>query len=262
MQEKSVTTTAEESSGIINAVDRALDILLYINTQKSPVGISQISQAMGIYKSTVFRTLITLENKHFVRQDQETGKYSLGISLYSMGRAITMYDVFTPFAEALAEEFHESVNVSVLDTTTKGPYKSTIVVKAEQKANVLSVNPKLGSSCFCYSSSVGKCLLAFAPDINPALMAQYEFQPYTRNTITSLEKLQNALEDIRRVGYAVDDEEQEIGLTCVGVPIFNNDCVAIASISITGPTQRMREHDFESMIHRLKEVSQEITKLL
>lgn len=257
-----VRNNGEESSGIINAVDRALDVLLYINQQKDPVGISQIAQALGVYKSTVFRTLLTLENKHFVRQDPVTGKFSLGISLFSMGRHITIYDVFTPFAEMLSAEFHETVNVSVLDINSRDIYRSVLVVKAEQQHNVLSVSPKLGSSSPCYSSSVGKCLLAFSVDIDEAMLARYEFKQFTRNTIPGLEALREALEYIRSVGYAVDNEEQEIGLTCVGVPIFNVDGKVIAALSITGPTQRMREHDLETLVHRLKQVSKEITSLV
>lgn len=249
-------------SDIISSVARALDVLLYINGREEPVGISTISKDMGVYKSTIFRTLATLESRKFVQQDPESGKYTLGVGLFSMANKIKLYDVFKPFAKTLCEEFGEAVNVSVLDGSNSGPYKSVIVVKEEKKNSVLSVSPKIGTSMDCYCSSVGKCLLAFSSDIERDTLRQYEFVQFTPKTIQGVEALLEQMAAIRRDGYALDDEEQEIGLTCVGVPILDRDGHAIAAMSISGPTQRIRSHNVETIINRLKEVSREISALV
>lgn len=248
-------------SNIINSVARALDVLLYIKSQEEPVGISTISKDMDIYKSTVFRILATLESKKFVQQDPKSGKYALGVALFSMGNKIDLYDVFKPFAKALCEEFGETVNVSVLNISKSGVPQSVVVVKEEKSDNVLSVSPKIGTSMDCYCSSVGKSLLAFSKDVPEEALGLYDFIQFTSKTITDQDALKEQLETIRRNGYAVDDEEQEVGLTCIGAPIMK-DGNAIAAMSVSGPTSRIQRHDMDMLAKRLIEVAGEISELI
>lgn len=249
------------TSVIISSVERALEVLIYLNNQAEPVGISQISKDMELYKSTIFRTLVTLESKKFVRQDPKTGKYSLGISLYSMAKKFSHFDVYATYADALSAEFNESINVSILEVNDNQPYKSTIIVKAECADKTLFVSPKLGSSMDCYCSSVGKCLLAFSENIDQALLQKYVFKHYTDTTITSYEELIKNIQHVRECGYAVDLGEREIGIMCIGVPILNREGFAVAAMSLSGPTVRM-QHSLENAVVRLKETSAEITTLL
>ncbi len=215
-----------------------------------------------MHKSTAFRTLATLESRRFVTQDPESGKYSLGVSLFSMSQKIEFYDVFKPFAQQLVQEFNEAVNVSVLERTQEGVYRSTIVVKEDSKVNVLSVSPRVGTSMDCYCSSVGKCLLAFSRDMDTRSLEKYSFTHFTRNTIVSVHELLKELDRVREAGYAMDNEEQEAGLTCVGVPILNPKGYAVAAMSISGPTSRICSWETSVLVHRLREVAAEISKLL
>ncbi|NDV19500.1 helix-turn-helix domain-containing protein [Pseudodesulfovibrio sp. JC047] len=249
-------------SNIISSVARALDVLLYINSQKDPVGISTISKDMGIYKSTIFRTLATLEDRHFVQQDPETGKYTLGVSLFSMANKITLYDVFVPFVKKLNLEFKETVNVSVLERSSAESYHSVVVVKEDAIDNKLSVSPQVGAKNKCYCSSVGKCLLAFSSDISDAILKKYEFVKYSPNTIGNYEDLAKELETVKKQGYALDNEEQEVGLICVGVPVFNKKGETIAAMSVSGPSQRIQQMNIDHVVTRLKAVASEITELV
>ncbi len=249
-------------SDIIKSVDRALDILLYISHIGRPVGASHLSRVMGMHKSTVFRTLITLENKQFLVQDQNTGKYSLGVSVFSMSRKIKLYDIFGPYIKALGRSFKETINVSVLEEPYDGIYRSTIVAKEENNDHALSVNPEIGSSMNCYCSGVGKCLLAFSKNMMPELFNNYNYEKHTDNTIVTSEDLVSELDRIRKRGYALDNEEQELGLTCVAVPIFDSDGWAMAAISFSGPTARICKQDINVLVENLKQVSTEISKTL
>ena len=249
-------------SSNIKAVERALEVLLYLNRQDGPVGVSQISKDLDIYKSTVFRTLQTLESQHFVEQHQESGKYGLGVVFIVMASKITKYDLYRPFAVKLHQEFGEAVNVSILDNSSTSVYKSVIVLKEDSKDNILSVSPKLGSVMDCYCSSVGKCLLAFTPDVSERQLKNYTFSCFTPNTITDVPTLLQELDTVRAQGYALDNEEQEIGLTCVGVPVLNRDGTAVAAMSISGPTQRLQNHDVALIVEQLKRTSAEISMLL
>lgn len=249
-------------SNEITSVSHALDVLLFISEQDEPVGITQISEKLGIYKSKVFRIVETLKAHQFIRKYPESGRFGLGVKMYSISKRITLYDVFQPFAEQLAEEYHEGVNISELERTTEGPYRSTIVVKRDSKCRVVSITQELGSVSDCYCSAVGKCLLAFSPNITNERLQLSPFTPHTPYTIRSFEELQEKLQQIRTQGYAVNVEEQEFGLTCVGVPIFNRKGIAVAAMSLSGLSQRMKMHSVESIAIRLQQVAREIKELI
>lgn len=255
---------SEQPSVIINSVDRALDILLYLYNKGSETTITSISQDLGIYKSTVYRTLVTLENKGFVEQNQENGRYTLGVKLFVMGMSIGdklgLQKTVKPFARRLHEEFQEAVNVSILEKNPLDVYKSVIIWK-EEGNQILRFNSEIGSRNDCHCAGVGKCLIAFGEDIDLTVYEKYPMTRYTDRTITSLPQLEAELETVRIQGYAMDDEERESGLTCVAVPILRRG-VAVAAISVSGPTQRIKQAPLTRIVQQLKAVCGEISREL
>lgn len=254
----------ETPSVIINSVDRAMDILLYIYNTGNEVSITNISQALGIYKSTVYRTLVTLENKGFVEQNPDNGRYALGMRLYTMGLSIGdklgLQKLVKPYTHQLHEEFREAVNVSIIEKNPMDVYKSVIIWK-EAGNQILRFNSEMGSRNDCHCAGVGKCLIAFGEDIDLSVYEELGMTVYTDKTIRTLDQLRQELEKVRAQGYAVDDGEREEGLTCVAAPILRRG-FAVAAISISGPTQRIRQASVPKIAQRLKDVCGEITKNL
>lgn len=253
-----------QNAVIINSVDRALDILLYLHEKGGEVSITSISQDLHIYKSTVYRTLVTLENKGFVEQNAETGRYTLGPKLFVLGMGIGdrmgLRKVVRPYTHRLHEEFGEAVNVSILDRTCRDTYQSMIIWREEGR-QIIHFNWEIGSRNDCYCAGVGKCLLAFGEDIDLSVYERHPMTPYTKKTICTVEGLEAELEKVRRTGYALDDEEREAGLTCVAAPILRNG-VAIAAVSISGPTSRMKKRKLSVIGTRLRAVCDEISLAL
>ncbi|WP_053364963.1 IclR family transcriptional regulator [Bacillus sp. FJAT-27245] len=250
-------------SETIVSVERTLDILLLLYNNGQEMGVSEIGKELNLYKSTVHRTLATLESKGFVYQNMENGKYWLGTKIYTMGLLIgeklSMVDIIKPFAKKLFDEFQEVVNVSILDKDSKNGYKSVIILKEVDTTKVLSVNPNVGSSSDIHVSSVGKCLLANSKDIDLSTYAKKPLKKYTENTITNGDDFLKELEKVKRDGFAIDNEEQEIGLFCIGAPILDKQGNAIAAISMSGPTIRMKTGDIEKKIAKVKEIANEIS---
>lgn len=229
---------------LINSIDRALDVLLLLQQEGREMGVTQISAALGIYKSTVHRTLATLESKGFVQQNPDNGKYWLGIRLYSLGMLIRerlpLKNIAYPYAKELSERFDEVVHISVLDKNAVTYPKHIIIDKIQGRQQVLSLTPPVGSSAACHSAAVGKCLLAFS---SRQYLERYVGNPlpaFTAKTICDWDELLAELDSIRRRGYAVDDEELELGLTCVAGPILDRHAGIIAALSLSGPTTRVR----------------------
>ncbi|MEG0779200.1 MAG: IclR family transcriptional regulator [Oscillospiraceae bacterium] len=250
-----------EASVIINSVDRALDILLYLYNKGCETTITAISQDLDIYKSTAYRTLVTLQNKGFVDQNPENGRYTLGVKFFVMGLSIGdklgIQQVVRPYAQKLHDEFGEAVNVSVLEKNPLDVYRSIIIWKVEG-SQILRFNSELGSRNDCHCAGVGKCLLAFGRDIDLSVYEKLPMVRYTAKTIQTIDQLKDELARVREQGYALDDEEREEGLTCAAVPILRRG-VAVAAMSISGPSYRIREAPLSELIRRLREVSREIT---
>ena len=152
------------------------------------------------------------------------------------------------------------VNVSILHVDSLNGYKSVVIYKARGPQPMLSMNPEIGSHMDAYASSVGKCMLAFN-EIDWQIIKKTIFHSYTTHTLTSAEELRAELDQVRENGYALDNEEREVGLFCVGAPIFNKDGKAIAAISISGPKARVFDDHFKEKVNLLKQCAQRISLL-
>ncbi len=247
----------------INSVDRALDVIILLHEAGKEMGVSEIAEKLDTYKSTIHRTLASLEGKGFVKQNPDTEKYWLGMKLYAIGMEIgnklPIKEMIKPYCDALHKEFGEVVNASVLDLTNADNPQGIIIYKSFDATQLLIVNPPEGAGSPIYGSSVGKCLLAFN-DIDLEQFKHIPLKKYTDKTIDNWDDLEKNIEEVKNNGYAVDDEELEIGLTCIGAPILDKNNKAIAAISLSGPTQRMKSGDFDYKIKRVQEVAREISK--
>lgn len=250
-------------SDVIQSVDRALELMLYLAEEGKETSITKIASDLNVYKSTVYRTLVTLEQRGFVTKNNETEKYWLGRRLYTLGKRVEsklgLQAIIRPYSKKLYDAYHEVVNVSVLEQCLDGSYRSVIVLKEESENQILTVNPQVGSMNECHCSSVGKCLLAFGENIDLSVYDRIPMRVYTQYTIADSKSLKSVLEQVRQQGFAVDHEELEIGLTCIGAPILDRRGVAVAAISLSGPTSRMNSGDFEERIRAVQSIAREIS---
>lgn len=250
-------------SDIIQSVDRALEVMIYLYHEGKETSITKIAADLGVYKSTVYRTLVTLENRGFVRKNPETDKYWLGNRLFVLGKGVEnrmgLPEIVRPYAKKLYDAYCEVVNVSILERNPDDVYRSVIILKEESDRQVLTVNPPVGSGSECYCSSVGKCLLAYSSDIDLGVYDTHPMRPHTEHTIITVSALRAELAKVRERGYAMDHEELEYGLTCIGAPILDQKGEAVAAISLSGPTSRMLTGDIEERIEAVKRIAREIS---
>lgn len=119
----------------IQSVDRALEVLIYLEAADQETSITKMASDMGVYKSTIYRTLATLEARGFVRKNPDTDRYWLGNRLFSLGKSVENHlgiqEVVRPSARKLYEAYHETVNVAILERDHDEVYRSVIVLKEE-----------------------------------------------------------------------------------------------------------------------------------
>ncbi len=133
--------------------------------------------------------------------------------------------------------------------------------KTESSSSIV-LKTRIGTKKELYCTGVGKCYLAFMPDEKAEEIMSRGFEPKTENTITDIETMRKELELIRERGYAVDNEEYEIGISCVAVPVFDRNGNIISGVSLTGPVFRIKKLDLDIVAESLKEAADNISKNL
>jgi len=218
----------------IRAVERALDVLMCFSSQTPELSMTQISEMVGINKSTVHRLLATLERKRFVERDAATGVYRPGIRLLQMAFLTQEHNdlrrLAAPFLHNLCDQVRENVNLSVLDDMD---VVYLDVIESPQRVK-LAATPGQRLPAFCTAS--GKAILAFLPEEKIRNILARGMPKYTQNTVTTEEAFLENMRHTRERGYAISEQEFEDGINAIAAPICNQP---IASVSIAGPAYRL-----------------------
>lgn len=249
----------------IKSLERALDVMMLFYKEKRELGVSEIAEYLGMYKSTVHRILTTLERRGFIQKNSRNNKYWLGIKVFSLGmlyaKEMKLRDIARPHLSRLAEKFKETTHLAVIDfNREEGP--EVVVLEKIQKAQFLSMTPPVGSSSPAYCSAMGKILLAYSDPETVEKILKKPLKRYTQNTITDYNKLLKELKKIRQQGYAVDNEELEVGLTCFAAPVYDFENKVIASISLSGPSARLESLKARDVIREVQKTAEEISENL
>jgi DNA-binding IclR family transcriptional regulator len=222
---------------LIQALQRAFTLLDHIATSEGKdTGITKIAGHVGLHKSTCFGLLYTLQRIGCVVQDAQ-GRYSLGYKVFELGNAylkgLDFRRIALPYLRILAGHSRETVHLVVRE----GLY--AIYIDKLEGPHAMSIVSRIGGQASMYCSGIGKAILAFMkPDEQEIIMRQ-PMPLLTKNTITSPAGLRSAIEQIRRDGYSLDQQEIELGLCCMAAPIFNAEGKVVGGISIAGPDIRL-----------------------
>ena len=223
------------AGGSVQSVDRALTVL-GILARVGDAGVTEIAAELGVHKSTAFRIVATLESHGMVEQNQDRGKYRLGVGLIRLAGATTArLDVVQearPVTRRLAAETGETVNIAVLSD------QSALYLDQIAGASALQSHNWVGQHIPLHATSNGKVLLSDL-DADELDRRVPTLASYTPETITSRDRLRSELRTILQQGYAVAVDELEIGLTAIAAPIHDAHGDVMASLSISGPTFRL-----------------------
>ncbi|EOC99913.1 IclR family transcriptional regulator [Caldisalinibacter kiritimatiensis] len=246
---------------VVQSVDRALTILEVLSDYEAGLGITEISEKIQLHKSTIHRLLSTLIYKGYVEQDEKTSKYKLTLKLFELSNKniekIDVLSVAKPFLKELVEKANEAVHLVVLDGT------DIVYIDKVESKNTIRMHSKIGKRSPVYCTAVGKSILAHLTD-NEIVKIWNDsiIKKFTDYTITDLETLKKELELIKESGYAVDNEENELGVRCVGAPIFDYRGDVCSAISVSGPTMRITKDKVEELGKLVIEYSQKISEKL
>jgi IclR family transcriptional regulator, KDG regulon repressor len=234
----------------IASVQRALDILNLFNNGQVELGNTEIARQVNLPVGTASGLIYTLKINNYLDQNPINRKYRLGLKLAE--RAAVLLDqldlrkVAAPFLEELRDWCGESVNLAVRDGN------EVVYIERMFGNHSLGIRSELGRRGSLHSTALGKAIFSFLPAAEQqALIVQYKFNPVTPYTITDREVFIKELELINKRGYALDEQENELGGRCVGSPIFDRLSYPIAAISISVPIQRFPDEDIDKLGKKL-----------
>ncbi|MDO5400331.1 MAG: IclR family transcriptional regulator [Eubacteriales bacterium] len=221
----------------IQSVERAIWILKCFE-ENSELSLSEISHILSLHKSTAFGLVSSLEAYRLVEQDQSSGKYHLGIGLFRLGSKVNidLRSIVTPYLDQLVGISGETVNFVIPDGNC------VIYLEKKESPHSMRIATTLGQREPMYRTSTGKAILANLPlPMARSILECTKFERSTSNTHLSVGDVLQELNEIRQRGYAVDQEELEYGLVCIGSCVFDSTGKPVGAISISGPTLRMTE---------------------
>ena len=220
------------------AVERAIEILETIAQRESGLTNSEISRRLAIPKSSASYILRTLENRGYVRRERGTGKYKLGLRVLSLGRgaqtSVGIRDVALPVLRRLVEITGLTAHLAVLDNG------EAVYLEKAESLSFIRIDTWIGRRLDLHSTAVGKALVATLPQAEiEAILDQRGLKKKTPKTITVHAKFLRELSKVRDQGYALDDEENNVGVRCVAAPVLDNFGRAVAAIGVGGTTAQM-----------------------
>jgi IclR family KDG regulon transcriptional repressor len=206
---------------------------------------------------------MTLQNAGYVEHHSQSGRYSLGVACLDLGSVfmsqLDLRDRVLPMLETLREDSKETIHLAVLDR------KKMEVIYLEKLEGLLPIGmmgSRVGGRAPAHCTGLGKCLLAYLPDAEVCdFYLSNGMRSYTDHTITDTDQLLFQLANIRERGYAVDDVEHEPDVKCLAAPVWNHRQAVVASISISGPEQRMNHLVAEGgLVERLQITAHEASR--
>lgn len=242
----------------VQVIDRAAAILQVLADAPADLAPVDIAGRLHLHKSTIHRLLMVLEQHRFIRKNAGDGKYALGLKLFELGshaaKGLTLREHAPPFLARLVRETGETAHVGVLDD---GDMLSIANVEGPR---ALRMRSAVGRRTPAHCSALGKAVLAFLPPSSvDDLIARRPLKALTGKTLVTRDALVADLHRIRVRGYAIDDEEIERGLRCVGAPVRDCTGLVIGAVSVAGPAFRIPKTRVPALADAVMAIARELS---
>jgi DNA-binding IclR family transcriptional regulator len=247
--------------GGTQAIDRALAVLLSFTAEQPIRRVPELTESLGLNKSTVYRLLQALGAANLVRRADETGSYRLAPAVLDLANCflatIDLGGDARPLMQAFALRWGESVTLAVLDGA------EAISVSQVRGTKTPQLVSRFGLRIPVYCSSSGKALLLDLTDEQIyEKLAVSKMRNLTENTITDPKLFVRRLERERRQGWTLNDEESEIGIRTIGAPVRDHSGAIVAAVSVSAPTFRLSKTEVPTLAAQIKDLAGEISNVI
>jgi len=264
-----MTSTARKGSNTdgtyqVRALERGLSILEAFGESGETLALSEIARRQNLNVSTAHRLVKTLTGMGWLEFDEGQDKYRLGLKAFRVGFTYlyqsSVEQLARPFLEILAAEAGQTASLGILD---ESEVVYIGIVRGQQEVGIQS---RVGARHPAYCTALGKVLLSRLDDASLRAVLGQGTPRRTENTITDPEILGQELLQVRRNGYAVDNEERMRGIYCIAAPILNHEGQCVAAVSISAPifsvTTENRYRYLQLVMRTARKISEKLGGIL
>lgn len=247
-------------AGPVQSLDRALRILAIV-ARASGLSLSEIADQSGIAAATAYRMLTTLEAHGMVEFDRTEQLWSIGVETYRMGSAFLRGRKLVDRARAVMQDLMEKTG----ETANLGLAEDDCVVFVNQVETHQAIRAffRPGTRTAFHASGIGKAVLSHLnPERVAALVGRLGLETYTDRTLATLPELMRDLGEAKIRGWAVDDEERNLGMRCVAAAIFDEHGEPVGGVSVSGPTVRVTPERLTQIGPVVRDAAAEITTMI
>lgn len=240
----------------IKSLERAMEVFEYLSEHQG-LSLSALAAQTGQSPATTYRVLVTLEGRGLVEFDSRAQIWHVGARAFVIGarflRRTSLVDRARPIMRRLMERTGETANLGVVQL------QSVLFLSQVETHETIRAFFPPGTASPLHASGIGKALLAqMAPD-RVAMLLKNRLETFTPNTLSDPQALLADLNSIRARGYSLDDEEKTLGMRCIAAPVFDVHGEAVAGISVSGPTVRIRREQHGDYASPVMEAAAELT---
>ena len=245
----------------VPALQRGLAILERIANSRRGLTFAQLARFFEFPKSSVHTLVLTLEREGYLQRDDATGRYMTGRKLVHIAGmtldGLVVRERAAPLLRTLVADTGMTAHLAVLDR-----HEVTVVAKVD-RPGVHRIATWVGKRMDVHCTSLGKCLVAHLPDEQvDRLINDRGLLRHNEHTIVSPERLKQELARTRAIGYAVDDEEEELGGRCVGAPVWDRDGRVVAAVSVAGGIDQINADTLATIAAQVMAAAMAISKEL
>jgi len=250
------------SDPTLSTLDRGLRILELLASSDAKAGLTltELGRAFGMHRSTLFRFLATLRTRGYIDRDPVTDRYLIGPPRLTLAGAyldrLEIRHVGRPALQALCDRTGELVHIVILDQA------DAITIERIEGKHPISLQTAFGARRPAYCTASGKAILAYLTEDEVEAVLPPDMPAFTPRTITTPAQMHADLAEVRRRGYAIDDEERIEGLRCVAAPVFGSHGEVLGALSLAAPTQRVSVERFHKLCDDVKVTAEGISRQL
>jgi DNA-binding IclR family transcriptional regulator len=243
----------------VPALERGLAMLEIIARSKNGLTFSQVAKALNYPASSIHCLLLTFERQGYLCRSEITGRYMCSMKLVRIASMALDGVILRERASPLLRDLCASTGLTV-HLAVRERNEAMVIAKVSSMGGQ-NIATWIGKRIDVHCTSLGKCLIAYLPeDEIDELTRKHGLLRHNENTISSPKKLKQELEKTRTLGYAIDNQEEEIGVCCLGAPVFSPDGAVVAAVSVSGTVSQIDFDNCEALIEAVRQTAKAIAE--
>jgi DNA-binding IclR family transcriptional regulator len=245
---------------VVPAAQRVLAVLEILLASRKGLTMSEVARSLGLARSSAFYIINTIEECGYVYRTSPRGRYTFTAKLLELANcslgSLGVCGPAAPFLRKLMQRSGLAVHLGVISQN------EVVLIDKIAPAGGQQMATWVGKRLPIHCTGLGKALMAYLPEEQIEFHIKQGLIRYNENTVVSPGKLKEELLRIRSHGFAIDDEEETIGLRCIGAPLFDKNNQAVAAISIAGTTTQLSDEKLDGLAREVKQTAASISARL